>query len=167
MPIGVFAFWSRRKEETTMTTRLTIAQSERALLWRQGRFVGILEPGVRWILQPFACIAVQLYDMNVPEFDHPRMDELLAQARATMERHFHIVELDEQEMGVVYKDGALAGMLAPGKRQLYWKGATAVRVEKVRARRSASGAPIQQVSPWWSSCSRQGLRTSPEQRSRG
>ena len=123
-----------------MTTRLTIAQSERALLWRQGRFVGILEPGVRWILQPFACIAVQLYDMNVPEFDHPRMDELLAQARATMERHFHIVELDEQEMGVVYKDGALAGVLAPGKRQLYWKGATDVRVEKVRARRAASGA---------------------------
>jgi hypothetical protein len=123
-----------------MTTRLTIAQSERALLWRQGRFVGILEPGVRWILQPFERIAVQLYDLRVPEFEHPRLDELLQQARATMERHFQIVELDEHEMGVVYKDGALAGMLGPGKRQLYWKGATDVRVEKVRARRSASGA---------------------------
>lgn len=123
-----------------MTTRLTIAQSERALLWRQGRFVGILEPGVRWIVQPFACIAVQLYDLRVPEFEHPRIDELLTHSRATMERHFHIVELAEQEIGVVYKDGALAGVLAPGKRQLYWKGATAVRVEKVRARRSASGA---------------------------
>jgi hypothetical protein len=103
--------------------------------------VGILEPGVRWILQPFERIAVQLYDMHVPEFEHPRLDELLAQARATMERHFHIVELAEQEMGVVYKDGVLAGVLAPGKRQLYWKGATAIRVERVRARRSASGAP--------------------------
>ena len=107
-----------------MTTRLTIAQSERALLWRQGRFVGILEPGVRWIVQPFACVAVQLYDLRVPEFEHPRVDELLAQARATMERHFQIVELGEQEMGVVYKDGTLAGTLAPGKRQLYWKGPT-------------------------------------------
>jgi hypothetical protein len=57
-----------------------------------------------------------------------------------MERHFHIVELAEQEMGVVYKDGTLAGMLAPGQRQLYWKGATAIRVDKVRARRSAAGA---------------------------
>lgn len=123
-----------------MTTRLTIAQSERALLWRQGRFVGILEPGVRWILQPFERIAVQLYDVRVPEFEHPRIDELLAQARTTMERHFHIVELAEQEIGVVYKDGALAGVLAAGKRQLYWKGTTAIRVQKVRARRSASGA---------------------------
>jgi hypothetical protein len=109
--------------------------------------VGILEPGVRWILQPFERIAVQLYDLRVPEFEHPRLNELLQQARATMERHFQIVELDEHEMGVVYKDGALAGALAPGKRQLYWKGATDVRVEKVRARRTASGAPDRQLSP--------------------
>ena len=119
-----------------MATRLHIAQSERALLWRQGRFMGILEPGVRWVVQPFACIAVQLYDLRVPEFEHPRLDELLTQARATMERHFLIVELGAREMGVVYKDGALAGVLAPGRRQLYWKkGPTEVRVQKVRARR--------------------------------
>lgn len=123
-----------------MTTRLHIAQSERALLWRQGRFVGILEPGVRWVVQPFARIAVHLYDLNVPEFEHPRLDELLAQARTTMERHFQIVELGEQEMGVVYKNGTLAGVLAPGKRQLYWKGPTEVRVQKVRARRSSGPA---------------------------
>ncbi len=124
-----------------MATRLSIAQSERALLWKQDRFAGILEPGVRWVVQPFACIAVQLYDLRVPEFEHPRLDELLEQARTTMERHFHIVELDEQEMGVVYKDGAIAGVLAPGKRQLYWKGPTEIRVQKVRARRASGPAP--------------------------
>ena len=57
-----------------------------------------------------------------------------------MERHFQIVELTEREMGVAYKNGTLAGVLAPGRRQLYWKkGPTEVRVQKVRARRSASG----------------------------
>jgi hypothetical protein len=122
-----------------MTTRITLAQSERALLWTQGRFVGILEPGVSWVFQPFTRVAVQLYDSRVPEFEHPRIDELLAQARATLECHFHIVELEEHEMGVVYKNGTLAGTLAPGKRQLYWKGPTAIRVQKVRARRAASG----------------------------
>jgi hypothetical protein len=122
-----------------MATRLHIAQSERALLWRQGRFVGILEPGVRWVVQPFACIAVQLYDLRVPEFEHPRLEELLTHARATMERHFQIVELGEREMGVVYKNGTLAGVLGPGRRQFYWKGPTEVRVQKVRARRVAPG----------------------------
>jgi hypothetical protein len=139
MPIGVFAFWTDERGRI-MATRLTIAQSERAILWRQGRFAGILEPGVRWIVQPFACIAVQLYDLRVPEFEHPRVDELLTQARATMERHFHIVELGEREMGVVYKNGTLAGVLAPGKRQLYWKGPTEIRVQKVRARRASGPA---------------------------
>ena len=123
-----------------MATRLTIAQSERGLLWRRGRFAGILEPGVRWVVQPFAYIAVQLYDLRVPEFEHPRLDELLAQARTTMERHFQIVELGESEVGVVYKNGTLAGVLAPGRRQLYWKGPTDVRVQKVRARRSSGPA---------------------------
>jgi hypothetical protein len=139
MPIGVFAFWTDERGRI-MATRLTIAPSERAILWRQGRFAGILEPGVRWIVQPFACIAVQLYDLRVPEFEHPRVDELLTQARATMERHFHIVELGEREMGVVYKNGVLAGVLAPGKRQLYWKGPTEIRVQKVPARRTSGTA---------------------------
>jgi hypothetical protein len=139
MPIGVFAFWTDERGRI-MATRLTIAQSERAILWRQGRFAGILEPGVRWVVQPFACIAVQLYDLRVPEFEHPRVDELLTQARATMERHFHIVELGEREMGVVYKNGVLAGVLAPGKRQLYWKGPTEIRVQKVPARRTSGTA---------------------------
>ena len=128
-----------------MATRLHIAQSERALLWRRGRFVGILEPGVRWVVQPFACIAVQLYDLRVPEFEHPRLDELLTQARATMERQLQIVELSEREMGVVSKDGTVAGVLAPGRRQLYWKGPTEVRVQRVRVRRAASGPGSQQT----------------------
>jgi hypothetical protein len=62
-----------------------------------------------------------------------------------MERHFQIVELTEQEMGVVYKNGTLAGVLAPGKRQLYWKGPTEVRVEKVRARQTSSGPALEQT----------------------
>jgi len=107
--------------------------------------VGILEPGVRWVVQPFTRIAVQLYDLSVPEFEHPRLDELLKQARATMERHLQIVELDEQEIGVVYKNGTLAGVLAAGKRQLYWKGPTEVRVQKVRARRSPSGRATEEA----------------------
>ncbi len=128
-----------------MATRIHIAQSERALLWRRGRFVGILEPGVSWVVQPFARIAVQLYDLRVPEFEHPHLDELLEQARTTMERHFQIVELSEREMGVVYKNGTLAGVLAPGKRQLYWKGPTDVRVQKVRARRTSSGPALDEA----------------------
>jgi regulator of protease activity HflC (stomatin/prohibitin superfamily) len=48
-----------------------------------------------------------------------------------MENHFHIVELTDSEVGLVYKNGKLASVLAPGKRQLYWKGPIEVKVEKI------------------------------------
>ena len=52
------------------------------------------------------------------------------QARAVVDRYFQIVELTDREVGVVYKQGRVAGVLAPGRRQLYWRGPIEVRVEK-------------------------------------
>ena len=40
-----------------------------------------------------------------------------------------IVELGDREVGLVYKNERLAGVLAPGARQLYWRGPVKVRVE--------------------------------------
>jgi regulator of protease activity HflC (stomatin/prohibitin superfamily) len=111
--------------------RVTIAQYERALVWRNGIFWRVLEPGVRWLVAPLARIEVQRYDMGVPEFENARVDFLLKEARVTVERYLQVVELSDREAGLVYKDGKLAGMLAPGKRQLYWRGPIEVRVEKL------------------------------------
>ncbi|MBL8268691.1 slipin family protein [Steroidobacter sp.] len=111
--------------------RMIVAQHERALVWKNKTFAGVLEPGKHWVAQPFGEIAVQLYDLTVPEFEHARVDFLVKEARPLMERYFDIVELSDSEAGLVYKNGKLAGVLAPGKRQLYWKGPIEVKVEKV------------------------------------
>ena len=111
--------------------RITIARHERGLVFRNRSFETILEPGVHWLTGPFARIDVQVYDLTVPEFEHPRVDFLVKEARATMEKYFDIVELTDSEAGLVYKNGKLAGVLAPGKRQLYWKGPIDVKVEKI------------------------------------
>lgn len=111
--------------------RLTIAQYERALVWKNKSFAGVLEPGARVLFDPFKRIDVQTYDLTVPEFEHPRVDFLISEARAEVEKYFQVVELTEREVGLVYKNGKLAGVLAPGKRQLYWRGPIDVRVEKI------------------------------------
>ena len=111
--------------------RLTIAQYERALVWKNKSFDGVLEPGTRVLFDPFTRIDVQTYDLTVPEFEHPRVDFLISEARAVIEKYFQVVELTEREVGLVYKNGKLAGVLAPGKRQLYWRGPIDVRVEKI------------------------------------
>jgi regulator of protease activity HflC (stomatin/prohibitin superfamily) len=111
--------------------QVTIAQHERALVWKNKSFVGVLEPGKQWLFQPFGEVEIERYDLTVPEFEHARLDFLLKEARKIVDRHFHVVELTESQVGLVYKNGKLAGVLAPGKRQVYWKGPIEVRVEGI------------------------------------
>jgi len=111
--------------------RITVAQHERALVWKNKTFAGVLEPGNHWLIAPMSDMQAQLYDLTVPEFEHPRVDFLVKEARATMEKYFDIVELTDSEAGLVYKNGKLTGVLAPAKRQLYWKGPIEVKVEKI------------------------------------
>ena len=111
--------------------RVIIAQHERALVWKNKTFAGVLEPGKHWLTAPFSDVSFQTYDLTVPEFEHARVDFLVKEARPLMERYFDIIELGDSEAGLVYKNGKLAGVLAPGKRQLYWKGPIEVKVEKI------------------------------------
>ena len=67
--------------------------------------------------------------MSQPELELPRADVLIAEARAVLEPQVQIVELGDREVGLVYKNERLSGVLAPGTRQLYWRGPVKVRVE--------------------------------------
>ena len=110
--------------------RITIAQHERGLLFRHRSFKAVLEPGVHWSFDPLKRTEVQVCDLTVPEFEHPRVDFLVKEARETIAKHFTIVELSDREVGLVYKNDKVAGVLQPGKRQLYWRGPIDVRVER-------------------------------------
>ncbi len=121
----------RRREMNAMLgmKRITIAQYERGLKFRNRSFEAVLEPGVHWLFDPFNRTEVKVYDIAVPEFEHPRVDVLIADARALIERHLIIVELGDREVGLVYKNERLVSVLPPGKRQLYWRGPVSVRVD--------------------------------------
>jgi len=110
--------------------RVTIAQHERGLVFRNGSFKTILEPGVYQIFNPLRRVQIQIHDLTVTEFEHPRIDFLVKEARGMIEKYFSIVELSDREVGVVYKNGRVAGLVLPGKRQLYWRGPVDIRVEK-------------------------------------
>jgi regulator of protease activity HflC (stomatin/prohibitin superfamily) len=108
--------------------RITIAQHERGLMFRNRSFETVLEPGVQWKYDPLDRIQTQVYDLTVPEFEHPRVDFLLEAADGAIAAYFQIVELGDREVGLVYKNGIISGVLAPGKRQIYWRGPVEVNV---------------------------------------
>src|SRR5262245_139709 len=109
--------------------RITIAQHERGLLFRNRSFEAVLEPGVYRHFDPLGRRQVMVYDLTTPEFLHPRVDFLVKEAREIVAQHFIVVELGDREVGLVRKNGKIAGVLAPGTRQLYWRGPIAVDVE--------------------------------------
>jgi len=109
--------------------RIVIAQNERGLHLYDRRLAAILEPGVyRWF-DPLRRHEVQRYDLSVAEFDHPWLDVLLRTEPALVARHFQVVETGEHQVGLIYKNGRLAGVLPPATRQAYWRGPIEVKVE--------------------------------------
>lgn len=109
---------------------ITIAQHERGLLFRNRSFEAVLEPGIHRIFDPLQRTEVQVYDLTVPEFEHARIDFLLEEAREIVAKYFAVVQIGISEVGVVYKSGKVCGVLAPGTRQLYWRGPIEVRVDR-------------------------------------
>ena len=108
--------------------RIVIAEHERGILLENRSVVGILGPGVYRQWDPLKRREVQVHDLNRPEFEHPQVDVLLKEHSELCERHFQLVELNEQQVGLVYKQGLLSGLLAPASRVLYWKGLVEIKV---------------------------------------
>ena len=109
--------------------RIVIAQHERGLYLKDRSIKKILAPGVYRIIDPLGRVSVEVYNLTVPEFEHPYIDVLVSGQSALCERHFQVIELGQDEVGLVYKNGKLNGVLAPATRQLYWKGPIDVKVE--------------------------------------
>ena len=110
-----------------MLKRVKVALYERALVYRDRNLERVLAPGKYWLAG--RGIDVQVYDVSKAELELPRADVLVAEARALLEPYVQIVELGDREVGLVYKNERLTGVLAPGTRQLYWKGPVSVRVD--------------------------------------
>jgi regulator of protease activity HflC (stomatin/prohibitin superfamily) len=110
-----------------MLKRVNVALHERALVYRDRNFDAVLGPGKYWLWG--RALEVKVYDLTQPELDLPRADVLIAEGRAKLEPQVQIVELGDREVGLVYKNERLAGVLSPGTRQLYWRGPVNVRVE--------------------------------------
>lgn len=111
--------------------RIVIAQHERGLYLKDRSVEKILEPGVYWIEDFLSRTKVEVFSLTQAEFDHPLVDVLVKDQPALVAKYFQVIELGEREVGLVYKNGKLANVLAPATRQLYWRGPIDVRVDVV------------------------------------
>lgn len=109
--------------------QIIVRKNERGLLFKKSDFIKFLEPGTYRFFDPFHHITVELYDLSTPAFSHPLSDFLLKEYPEMMARYFTVVELNAQQVALVYKNGLLADILLPATRHFYWQGVIDITTE--------------------------------------
>jgi len=122
----------KEKEKTMMLFRkFHVKKDERALLFKRGDFVDILRPGEHVRFDPLRRLTVEKFALANPRFEHRLADFLVKAEPAIVAREFDVVELGPTEVALRFENGALAEVLPPNTRRLYWKGFIELRFERV------------------------------------
>jgi len=107
---------------------IELADNERALLFKSNRFVKILVPGSYRFFDPLNKITIERYDCSQRRLQH-RLEKLLAaNFSQQIQQHLLVSQIGEQEVGLLYVDGQLSDIIAPGSFRLYWKAAEQIEI---------------------------------------
>ncbi len=109
-----------------MYKTIHIKKHERGLWFRRGDLIDLLQPGAYRI--PFWNLArdtVSVHDTTRTRFEHPALDVLLTSG--TLRDQLHVVDLNDTQRALVWKDDRLAHILGPG-RHAFWKTPYAIQI---------------------------------------
>lgn len=111
--------------------KYNIADNERAFLFKNNRFAQILEPGSHSYIDVQGTIRVERFDISIPELDHHLGKFLVSTFADKTKDHLQAYQLSDNEVGLLYQDGQLVELVAPGSFKIYWKGAEQVELKRV------------------------------------
>jgi regulator of protease activity HflC (stomatin/prohibitin superfamily) len=109
-----------------MYKTIHIKKHERGLWFRRGDFIDVLQPGTYRI--PFWNLRRDLvitYDTTDTRFTHAKLDVLLT--HGALRDQLHVVDLNDTQRALVWKDDRLAHILGPG-RYAFWKTPYAIQI---------------------------------------
>lgn len=111
--------------------RIRIRSHELGLLFRNGDFERVLQPGAYFMpLRKLLGQRVEVYDKLDIRFVHDLLDEILTVE--DLRDQLLLVEVFDDQAALLWKDGRLESMLPPGK-HAFWKGPYELRAEVLEA----------------------------------
>lgn len=110
---------------------IDVADNERALLFRKGRFVKILAPGRYRYLDLFASIKTERYNITCLELEHNLGKWLVSTFADQTKDYLTAYQLNDYEVGLLYRDGQMVDIVAPGSFKLYWKGPELIELKRI------------------------------------
>ncbi|HEY0156594.1 MAG TPA: slipin family protein [Thermoanaerobaculia bacterium] len=114
-----------------MIRRIKIRPHERGLLFREGDFLGVLEPGVHWYFDPLLKLRAHVVTPRNPWLVHGSLDVIAKSGKLGSEAI--VLDLNDHERALVWIDGRFDRIAGAGLYVL-WTSEHDVRVEIVDAR---------------------------------
>jgi regulator of protease activity HflC (stomatin/prohibitin superfamily) len=123
---------------------LDLADSERALVWVDGRFAAALKPGLYALWKVFHDVRVERVDgiARDPRFTHPALASILASPGVG--QVLETVAIEAAHAGLYFKDGRFIAALEPGT-HAFWKNAGRVRVVDVDLKEQVADVAGQEI----------------------
>lgn len=115
-----------------------VADHQRGLLFRDGRFERLLPPGRHAVLDPLRRCRVDLADLRDVYLRHEALDVLARALKGHADAR--VLELTEHERAFVFVDGRFDRLLRGG-RHVLWTGLRNVRVEAADVRAVVTASP--------------------------
>ncbi len=120
--------------EPSMAAALTVvdlADTQRALVWKDERLAYVLGAGRHAFWKTQAKLEVEVFDVSTVRFEHKRLETVVAHAEARA--HLEVVTVEPGFEVLVMLNGVLRERLSPGK-HAFWKAAGNLRVMSVDKR---------------------------------
>lgn len=132
---------AKRKRNTTNTVKLKskynwslfkrflVKEHEKAIFYKEDNFIKILSPGIYWMFDFLNRLKVENCDLRNPLLANNTFLIILKQHPELMEQNFTLIDLSDNEVGLLYEDNKLKEVIPPSTRRAYWKGVVDVKVE--------------------------------------
>ena len=119
-----------------------LQDSQRGLVWVDGRFTWFLPPGLHAYWLDPRKVAVAVVDVRNPRFEHDESKAILRNVTASA--YLETGSVGRGCVGVLFLDGRFAGVLEPGP-WAFWRGSADVRVVEVDLREATLDVAGQEI----------------------
>jgi len=111
--------------------RTVVAPHQRAFRIKDKTVQAVLQPGVYWNYPLMRQGEISVFDIVDQKCLYPHMDTLAATQPALVNEHFVVADLQDTQTALVYINGKLSDLLAPGTQSYFWKAPAEVRIDVI------------------------------------
>jgi len=119
-----------------------LGDTERAIVWKDGRAFAILGPGRHAFWKMPALIGVEIFSVESVRFGHPKLQAILQLPEAT--RFLDGVQVTDHEVVLLFRDGVLIEQLREGL-HVFWRGAGNIKWKSLDLREQVADVAGQEI----------------------